>query len=297
MRKQYSTPALLLALGISLGISFGTVYSVSAAGTSAAINLCVNKTTSVVTQKPKCSKNERVLSISKTGVPGPKGSSGLRGLPGLDGSDGAQGPSGAPAPTVTEPNCIGFRCTYKIGDVGPGGGIIYFVDYNDIYAGINYLEVAPAGWGVSTQVNRGGNTLEIAGSEAFDPAMKWCSDFVTLQGPAARMWSNSAVGQGSVNTQAFTATDQVTRCQGGAMVAAAEYEGGGKTDWFLPSIGEAMLLYSNLRPLGVGLFETNNYWTSSETHATAAWLQFFDNGRQGGTTKDTNFYVRPVRAF
>ena len=31
----------------------------------------------------------------------------------------------------------------KIGAVGPGGGWIFFVDYNDEYTGFDYLEAAP----------------------------------------------------------------------------------------------------------------------------------------------------------
>jgi hypothetical protein len=33
-----------------------------------------------------------------------------------------------------------------IGAVGPGGGLIFFVDYNDEYSDFDYLEVEPGGF-------------------------------------------------------------------------------------------------------------------------------------------------------
>ncbi len=33
----------------------------------------------------------------------------------------------------------------KIGTKGPGGGWIFFVDYNDQFSGFDYLEAAPTG--------------------------------------------------------------------------------------------------------------------------------------------------------
>jgi hypothetical protein len=36
-----------------------------------------------------------------------------------------------------------LQAGYKVGDVGPAGGIIFFVDYNNEYPDFNYLEVSP----------------------------------------------------------------------------------------------------------------------------------------------------------
>ena len=68
-----------------------------------------------------------------------------------------------------------------------------------------------------------------------------------------------------------------------------------KTDWFLGSLGEMMLMYSNLQ--GVGGFAAGAYWSSSENDATTAWYQTFDSGRQLYSGKTSVYYVRPVRAF
>jgi hypothetical protein len=175
---------------------------------------------------------------------------------------------------------------------GPGGGIIFFVDYNDQYVGLNYLEAAPQGWsdGLSN-VNLGGITGETAGTATVDPKMKWCSNTTSLIGINA--WSNSAVGVGATNT----ATADTT-CAGGAIQAAADLALGGKTDWFLPSIGETMTMYNNLFTAGVGGFVYDSYWSSTESSATNAWDWYF-NGPWGGqsTKASSTLYVRPVRAF
>jgi hypothetical protein len=78
----------------------------------------------------------------------------------------------------------------------------------------------------------------------------------------------------------------------------SDYAGGTKTDWFLPSIGELMLMYTNLRQLGVGSFSLDGYWSSSEFDADNAWGHDFGNGLQYGHGKNPlPSYVRPVRAF
>jgi hypothetical protein len=174
----------------------------------------------------------------------------------------------------------------KIGMTGPGGGIIFFVDYHDQYKGLDYLEAAPVSWGNGITVNSG----ETTGSPTVDPKMKWCSNTSSSLGLVA--WADSAVGAGVTNT----ATADTT-CTSGAIQAASDYAGGSKTDWFLPSVGEAMLMYVNLRQAGVGSFSLDKYWSSSELGANNAWFQGFYSGDQNTNNKPTPYYVRPVRSF
>ena len=169
---------------------------------------------------------------------------------------------------------------------GPGGGHIFFVDYNDQFEGFDYLEAAPMGWGNGITVISG----ETTGSSTVDPRLKWCSDTSTGLGLTA--WDKSAVGVGSTNTRTADTT-----CTTGAIQAASDYAGGSKTDWFLGSIGEMMLMYTNLRHAGVGGFSTIDYWSSSEFADTSAWNQYFSSGYQTTSDKDATYYVRPVRAF
>lgn len=231
--------------------------------------------------------------VGPAGERGPIGLTGATGPQGPGGGSGPAGPQGATgvaAPVVTGSNCIGTKCTYKIGDTGPGGGIIFFVDYFDQYTGINYLEAAPQGWGNGITVNQGGLTLETTGSTTVDPLMAWCSDTDTLLG--LNDWSNSGVGKGATNTSTADTT-----CAGGAIQAAADYAAAGITDWFLPSLGELMLMYTNMRQAGVGGFAAWYYWSSSEYNRSIPWGQYFISGQQTTLNKASGFYVRPIRAF
>ena len=113
---------------------------------------------------------------------------------------------------------------YKVGDRGPGGGWIFFVDYYDQYPGFTYLEAAPT-------------------DTALVP---WCNlDQTSI--PAVGGWAGNAVGKGQANTTAMLGV-----CTSGAANAADSYFTATKSDWFLPSEGE--LMYTNLRQAGGGWF-------------------------------------------
>ena len=207
--------------------------------------------------------------LASTGPAGPAGTNGTNATVAItqlsvcDGTD---------AGTVADELC-------KIGMTGPGGGLIFFVDYNDQYASFcatgdcNYLEASPANATSGT----------------------WCSD--TSTGLGLTGWDKSAVGAGRTNT-----TTADTTCTTGAVQTAVDYtapsfNGVAKDDWWLGSIGEMMLMYTNLRQAGVGGFSTDYYWSSSETNTNDAWYQTFYYGDQYYNFKTTTSYVRPVRAF
>jgi hypothetical protein len=176
---------------------------------------------------------------------------------------------------VTDANCIGTKCTYKIGDTGPGGGIIFFVDYNDQYDGLNYLEAAPA---------------DLTGT------FSW-SNSTTASVSGALGWAARAVGRGQTNT---TAIVNLPSSSGAAFSADAyvspNFNGVAKDDWFLGSLGEMKLMYDNLP--GVGGFVEYGYWSSTSYDSNTAWVLFFNTGSQDNLSKGTNtYYVRPVRRF
>ena len=160
----------------------------------------------------------------------------------------------------------------KIGAVGPGGGWIFFVDYNNQYSGFNYLEAAPA---------------DIS-------AVNWCNNTSTSI-PAVAGWSANAVGAGQANTNAMTMA-----CTSGAANSAAAYSTSTTLagDWFLGTLGEMMLMYTNLRQAGVGGFASGYYWSSTENDSGSAWMQSFGNGGQATNLKYLTYVrVRAVRAF
>ena len=167
---------------------------------------------------------------------------------------------------------------YKIGDKGPGGGWIFFVDREDQYPGFTYLEAAP----------------EDVGDHP------WC-DKTEVSIPETSGWRGDGVGCGKANTQSM-----LTVCASGAANVAAAYRGPrSKTDWFLPSRAELNLMYTNLRQAGLGGFSISSpssgwYWSSSQNYLNVnyAWGQGFGSGLQSGNSfKDVLYSVRAVRAF
>jgi hypothetical protein len=171
------------------------------------------------------------------------------------------------------------RFAFKVGERGPGGGFIFFVDYFDQYPGFTYLEAAPT-------------------DASFN---EWCNDRTTSI-PGAAGWDANAVGRGRANTNAMLAV-----CSSGAARDADNYTTDSTVagDWFLPSESEAMLMYTNLRQAGVGGsaddsvdgFDDGLYWSSTESGRFSAWCLFFNGGSVLSFFKATTLRVRPVRAF
>jgi hypothetical protein len=277
-------------ISVFLVIGVLIVESSTSSSQTALNNVCVNKKTGSMryllkNSKQVCNKTEVKLIWNQSGATGATGATGVAGTNGTNGVN-------ATVVITQQSVCDGIDdgsvadelC--KIGMTGPGGGLIFFVDYNDQYSGFNYLEAAPMGWGNGITVISG----ETTGSSTVDPRLKWCSDTSTGLGLTA--WDKSAVGVGSTNTSTADET-----CTTGAIQAASDYAGGAKTDWFLGSIGEMMLMYTNLRQAGVGGFSTDAYWSSSEYGGNSAWHQDFGYGYQFTSSKGSTYYVRPVRAF
>jgi hypothetical protein len=213
-----------------------------------------------------------------TGPQGPRGVEGAPGAPGATGPAGINGTNGATGAAGVLTCATGGTCA--IGDTGPGGGKVFIVKTATAAAPWRYMEAAPNTWS--------------GGSE--DVFMPWCSnttEFVpNLQtGAKATVQTSAAIGAGYTNTQKM-----LRGCSHGAANAASSYNGGGKSDWHLPSKDELNQLYS--QKATVGGFAESSYWSSFETSASGAWAHAFNNGGQiPDLGKQFNSYVRPVRAF
>jgi len=206
---------------------------------------------------------------------GPAGAAGPVGATGAQGPAGATGATGPSALKITEQSICGAGGTSlcKIGAIGPGGGLIFFVDYNDQYAGFNYLEAAPT---------------------SCQDQETWSSSNTSV--PAVAGWAARAVGAGSANTTAIKTAIPSDTSTNNAAYYAVSCAAGSKSDWFLGSLGEMKLMYDNLQ--GLGGFVEDGYWSSSDTSANgAAWTQYFSSGRQFDDDKTLTYHVRPVRAF
>jgi hypothetical protein len=190
---------------------------------------------------------------------------------------GSVGPAGAPGSNATLTCAQGGTCV--VGNTGPGGGIVFYVQTATAAAPWRYLEAAPNTWSGGVE----------------DPAIAWCSladDEVRLltTGTQLSIQTLTAIGSGFRNTKMMLGT-----CTFGAANMAASYNGGGKSDWFLPSKGELNALYS--AKATIGGFQESFYWTSFEASTGDAYYKHFQNGDENFRAKSENNYVRPVRAF
>ena len=69
----------------------------------------------------------------------------------------------------------------------------------------------------------------------------------------------------------------------------------GYRDWFLPNLWQLNQLYHNR--VAVGGFAASFYWSSSESTAGDAWLQYFRNGGKYQYNEADANRVRAVRTF
>jgi len=171
-----------------------------------------------------------------------------------------QNPVPTPAP-ATQPDPVPTPTTYKVGDTGPAGGIVFF-DKGYVSDGWQYLEAASrdaltAHWGPHLNGTREG------------------------------------IGTGKQNTEIIVRTDDT----GTAAHRCREYRQGGYNDWFLPSKDELNLMYQNLKQKGLGIFSNVWYWSSSGYYSSNAYCHHFGDGRQTWNSNGNTYAVRPIRAF
>lgn len=75
--------------------------------------------------------------------------------------------------------------------------------------------------------------------------------------------------------------------------------------WWLPSIGEIMMIWANFDKInyalskisGASQLEGNLYWSSTQAGSTAAWYLYMANGAVINSYKSNAYSVRPVSVF
>ena len=108
----------------------------------------------------------------------------------------------------------------------------------------------------------------------------------------------------AVNATSYTDgvfnTNQIITVQGNGSQYAANvcrlYNGGGYSDWYLPSRNELNLLYLQRKAIG-NFSDLIGYWSSTEFSKTEAWVQTFKDGVVGISNKTTSEAVRAIRRF
>jgi hypothetical protein len=188
---------------------------------------------------------------------------------------------------------------YNLGDIGPGGGLVFLIS-----GGLRY-EMAPRTW---------------SGSSSDDtPTLTWCDGFTDVSGT-----SGTDIGTGAANTAALAAS---VACSSDAAAAVGRYAPAGTRagQWFLPSLDElnAMCNYSrnpsaptvscygdsgtpqNVTFAGSAFgFASESgsisgeYWSSTQDTPNSAWAQYFSDGSQHSEIMLVpTVRVRPIRAF
>jgi len=192
------------------------------------------------------------------------------------------------------------RNNCQVGKEGPGGGLIFYQAYS------------PQEWGTFIEVRYTGLNASWCDKPTL-PLIKNITD------PSLRNTVGVEIGKGKQNTLLM-----LTVCKTGAAVVAAEFRGGGKDDWHLPSLKEldAICKFGNasqdavLQTDAIDCFQNNrtglkpsvyfpssgDYWSSSEypgvdpegsfAHTVRLWT-----GLRFGTDKKASLPVLAVRYF
>ncbi len=184
------------------------------------------------------------------------------------------------ASSIEKPGSVALG-NYKIGDKGPGGGIIFYVDKQGftVYDGkggdeiCHYLEMSRDTLGESCWYPDGG----------------------------ASITTQTGLGYGKSNTYrilSHSTSKRLTEENCAAYRASKYYTSSTKAgDWFLPSMYELDLMWKSQKERVLATCTYTWHWSSSSYSANDAWLQDFDYGYQNVNYKDYTCSVRAVRAF
>lgn len=156
----------------------------------------------------------------------------------------------------------------------------------------------------------GGKILVVAPTEA---TLYWSSAAVSAGGKTTTDRETALNDWTGKTSTAAQITHDECKTESYAPGFCASYErvnanGKGLTAgrWWLPSLGELMMIYANMRKINYALSLINGatqlaetwYWSSTEYSATNAWYLNLNYGTANGGTKATYQYrVRPVSAF
>jgi len=168
---------------------------------------------------------------------------------------------------TTYGNEIRFRAV-KIGDIFQGGKIAYIFQPGDP----GYVSGATKGIIASTADQSSG--------------IQW------YNGSNKNITTSSLLYFGSTNT-----SEIINQQEAGTYAASCcrNYQGGGYTDWSLPSKNELHKLFIN--KTSIGGFEEAYYWSSTQYNISSAHFQNFYNGITNSSPKDQTYHVRAIRYF
>lgn len=178
-------------------------------------------------------------------------------------------------------NCNGQVDELAIGNLGPAGGIVFYLDET----GRGGLEAAPVDQTNGVPVEFG-CLFDIPGADG------------------------TAIGTGAQNTEDILAAGCTPSVPGNDMAfsLATDYSLNGFDDWFLPSRDELAALYSARYTVGsfapyIDPYNPIIYWSSSEIYPDTMWgiswtsSVVWPSGAQVSAGKLIQAHVRAIRAF
>jgi len=186
----------------------------------------------------------------------------------------------------------------KLAGIQPGAEVNVRADWNAT-SGDAYILNKPTkphhigesyGGGIIFWLNESGEHGLIAAPADLSPGIQWFNGtYIDI------LAYSSSVGGGDFNTSL------IVEKQGFGDYGAKlcyDYEGGGYTDWYMPSKYELNLMYQHLYSNGIGGFTSGFYWSSTEESTNEAWYQDFNTGGQYSYPKSGNAGpIRAIRAF
>jgi hypothetical protein len=190
--------------------------------------------------------------------------------------------------TPTQIRKIKKKCTdstiFEVGDVGPTGGLIAF-DKGEFSNGWRYIEVATNDLNMQEEWGCVASEIENAQFDSIGTGLQNTIAIANKHKNLSNYFTNpsacSTVNNGTVS--AISALSEIIA---------------DKKDWFIPSIEELQVLYTNLHQNGTGNFSSGYYWSSSEGSTSDAKVVNFNTGESVLLAKNTpSVKTRLIRVF
>ena len=180
--------------------------------------------------------------------------------------------------------------SYFIGEEGPAGGLIFYVDEEDNFDTYKYLEAAPADTEWEEKPWGGGASDQTGADDSWLFSGKANTDDIVNY-------------HGSGGDYAALKADELWYWTGGFQTLW--------DDWYLPSKEELRDRHDNLHEQGLGGFSDEYYWSSTEVDVTipfqgteyraealdftTGW--FYQAHLESGAPKTATYRVRAIRRF
>ena len=176
---------------------------------------------------------------------------------------------------------------YKIGDIGPGGGIIFYVNKRGftVYDGKGGEEIC--------------HYLEMSNGTLGES--KWYPEEINIS-------TQTGLGYGKANTYKIVNSSGRLTEGNCAAYRCSKYSTPStkQGEWFLPSKDELKLMYKSQKERVLATCTDTYHWSSSYHSSKKVWVQrfgdgswfdYYYNGSHYYDGKDRTYSVRAVRAF